>query len=249
MPRPKGIKNNSGTKLSPRRHNGNIDWDQMYSQYIKPIIQNQIAPNTVRGIMYILVAKNILSKKDYGGLDPHLVAWRKDGRVAWQDISDGSGRAVVNDFSNYQSPSYFVNSHVDYLKYAGHYYREVLNNEWRWYGQDHYVEIFIEKQALTGAVAKYVGKRYVKVVFNKGNPGWGFGKECYDRLKEELRAETMSGRRRQVHILYLGDNDKYGNDMDRQIREQITFFGLSPNILERIALTDEQVLKYNIPTN
>jgi hypothetical protein len=59
----------------------------------------------------------------------------------------------------------------------------------------------------------------------------------------------MSGRRRQVHILYLGDNDKYGNDMDRQIREQITFFGLSPNILERIALTDEQVLKYNIPTN
>jgi len=32
-------------------------------------------------------------------------------------------------------------------------------------------------------------------------------------------------KRRQIHVWYLGDDDKYGRDMDRHIKEQLEFLG------------------------
>ena len=64
---------------------------------------------------------------------------------------------------------------------------------------------------------------------NRGNPGWGYMYENCERLKTELfyidlhTGESLP--RNGIHIFYLGDNDKYGDDMDRQIREQLRHFG------------------------
>jgi hypothetical protein len=89
--RPKGVLNNSGIHLTPRRNNGNIDWNKVYSEYIADIIFRQIAPNTLRGLMYILKTKDILKKSDYNGLITHCRDWRKEGKIGWDDIIDGSG--------------------------------------------------------------------------------------------------------------------------------------------------------------
>jgi len=108
-----------GTLKTPRRSNGNIDWEQIYSKYIRSIIENQIAPNTGRGIMYILKSKGILVKQDYNQLTTHLRDWRKEGRIGWDQIADGSGRGIINDFQGYQSPDTFINYAVDFLKNGG----------------------------------------------------------------------------------------------------------------------------------
>ena len=63
--RPKGGKNNSGGIAAPRKSNGNIDWDKILFNYLRPILDSQIAPNTSRGLMYILKSMDILKKSDY----------------------------------------------------------------------------------------------------------------------------------------------------------------------------------------
>jgi hypothetical protein len=166
--RPIGRPNNSGTPFTPRRNNGNIDWTKVLVGYILDVVRRQIAPNSIRGIMYILKAKNILKKSDYAGLTKHFTDWRKAGLIDWDAIIDGSGRGVINDFTDYKSIKYFVDDNVDFLKNAGEYYREYLNGKWRWYGQPNYIEIWCEKHAIAGTVKTLVGKRYVRVAFNKG---------------------------------------------------------------------------------
>jgi hypothetical protein len=84
-----------GTPKSPRRPNGNIDWEEVYQRYIKDIIREQIAPNTGRGSMYILKSKEILVKSDYNQLIVHLRDWRKDGRIPWDQGYHGIRSLMV----------------------------------------------------------------------------------------------------------------------------------------------------------
>lgn len=169
--RPKGGKNNSGGIAAPRRSNDNIDWDKIYSEYLRPILDSQIAPNTSRGLMYILKSNDILKKTDYSGLTNHLTKWRISGKIGWDEIADGSGRGVINDFSDYETPIDFVTNQVEFLRNAGKNYRQFLKTEWRWRNQPNYVEFWNEKHAVVSTVAVLVGDRCVRVAYNKGDPG------------------------------------------------------------------------------
>jgi hypothetical protein len=243
-------KNRSGGENAPRRINGNIDWEEVYSKYVKPIIADQIAPNTNRGLMYILESKGILKKSDYTQLTNHLVDWRKDGRIKWEDIADGSGRGVYNDFDGFQDSDEFVADTVDRVLVCGKLYRQCLNTFWRWYGQPHYIEIWTEKHAVVGTIAAHIKWTYVKVSFNRGNPGWGYIHDNCERLRKEIYYKDIQTdllKMRKIHVWYLGDDDKYGRDMDRQIREQLDFFGLLNKIeSKRVAIVPSQIEEYGL---
>jgi hypothetical protein len=246
--RPRGIKNDSGTALTPRWSNGNIDWNEVRIQYVSPTISVQIAPNTLRGLMYILKSKNILKKSDYNGLITHCRDWRKAGLIEWDDIADGSGRGVINDFGDYKTPNNFVDGKVDYLRNGGAYYQRYLNGEWRWYGQPNYIEIWVEKHAIVGTVRVLVGKRYVRIAFNKGNPGWGYMHDNCERLRYELLQKSFEGKQRKVFVWYLGDDDDHGRHMDKEIKSQLKYFGLWDKIhFERIGVLPEQIEEYGLP--
>lgn len=123
----------------------------------------------------------------------------------------------------------------------------------RWYGQPKYVEIWSEKHAIVGTVAELVKDRYVKVAFNKGNPGWGYMYDNIVRLIKELHIANGLNRRnrdREIYIWYLGDDDKYGRHMDREIENQLKFFGLWDRVyFERIGLLPQQVEEFGLPAN
>lgn len=250
--RPKGGKNNSGGIEAPRRSNGNINWDKILSEYLRPILDSQIAPNTSRGLMYILKSKDILKKSDYSGLTNHLTDWRISGKIGWDEIADGSGRGVINDFSDYETPIDFITNQVEFLRNGGKNYCQFLKTEWRWRNQPNYVEFWNEKHAVVSAVAKLVGDRCVKVAFNKGDPGWAYMRSNCQRLLSELRGPNAGpniGRRR-LHVFYLGDYDKYGRDMDRQIRVQLQHFGVLKYVhFERICIKPGQIAEYHLPLN
>jgi hypothetical protein len=240
--------------LAPKLSNGNIDWNATLEKYIIPAIRNQTAPRSIRGNLYHLLSKNILMKDDYKGLDNALTQARKDGKIAWDSVLDGSGRGVLNDFEDYQEPQDFVDSIVDYMENAGLYYRNSIP---RWYGQKHYIEYWVETGTIARTILSYVGNRQVRVAHNKGNPGWKFAYDNSLRLKTELdRSEhyhyydLTSLSQKQIHIFYFGDDDKHGNDMDVFIQKQLEYFGLLDEIeFRRLALTPEQVRRYRLPVN
>lgn len=72
--------------------------------------------------MYILKAKGILKKSDYDTLDKHLVKWRLDDSIKWNQIADGSGRSLIGDFQPFESPDTWIDGYVDLLKNATEHY-------------------------------------------------------------------------------------------------------------------------------
>jgi hypothetical protein len=71
-------------------------------------------------------------------------------------------------------------------------------------------------------------------------------------MLSELRGPNAGpniGRRR-LHVFYLGDDDKYGRDMDRQIRVQLEHFGIWRYVqFERIGIIPEQIAEYGLIPN
>ncbi|MGC2682661.1 MAG: hypothetical protein WA323_12390 [Candidatus Nitrosopolaris sp.] len=78
------------------------------------------------------------------------------------------GRIVLADFSEeYHTPEQFVQLHVDILKNASQNYTVP-----RWHKQPHYVEVWIEKQALADTFSSFLRGRDVRIVVNRGYSSW-----------------------------------------------------------------------------
>lgn len=200
----RGPRNNSGGPNAPRWPNGNIDWKRVLYEHLKPIIASQIAPNTNRGFMYILDSKGILKKSDSDGLTDHLVRWRQIGEIGWDDVADGSGRGIINDFGAYEDRNTFVNSQIGFLMKCGEQYEIRLNGEWRWHGQPEYVMNMVEKHAVAGTVAAHTMRYYVKVAYNRGDSGWGYmEKLCRELEKERYYTDLDTGNEIERKHLFL----------------------------------------------
>lgn len=52
----------------------------------------------------------------------------------------------------------------------------------------------------------------------------------------------------QIHILYFGDFDPSGDDMDRHLYNAFSEFGLDGIDFQRIAITQGQIEKFNLPS-
>lgn len=76
---------------------------------------------------------------------------RKKGKLAWDAFSD-EGRLVLEDFAEeYQTQEQYVQWHINLLKNASQSYMIP-----RWHRQPHYVEVWIEKQALEDTFSSFL---------------------------------------------------------------------------------------------
>jgi hypothetical protein len=123
-------------------------------------------------------------------------------------------------------------------------------------GPENYVEIWTEKQAMAKHFIHVVNKEnlQVRIVASGGFPGFAELNEHVKRLKEKMD-KGMN-----VHILWFGDLDPSGESIDRSTIErldEVVDWGLNKYAvlhdveyqLERIAITKEQIFKYNLPWN
>ncbi len=117
----------------------------------------------------------------------------------------------------------------------------------RWYNQEHYVEIWLEKAAQESTFVHALKGREVRIVPNKGYSSLTFIWENCQRLLRVKDEEPD----KQIHIRYFGDKDPSGEDMDRDIIERIEMItGWTEGEefdFERIAVTVEQIKRYNLP--
>jgi hypothetical protein len=127
-------------------------------------------------------------------------------------------------------------SHIDLIKNASQDYTVP-----RWYKQPRYVEVWIEKQALADTFSSFLKGRDVRIVVNRGYSGWSFLYENCMRLLEVKR----SGK--EIHILYFGDFDPSGDDMDDHLDNALRYFGLEDIDFQRVAVTEEQIEEFHLP--
>jgi hypothetical protein len=120
----------------------------------------------------------------------------------------------------------------------------------KWHDQPVRIEVMCEKQALEGVLVPVCNELDVPFTSNKGYASQSF---MYRKGKEMARAAADG---KNVHILYLGDHDPSGLDMDRDVEERLRMFAgheLALHFknldLTRVALTTPQVKFHKPPPN
>lgn len=185
---------------------------------------------TLRQLYYQLVSKDIISNNltEYAKLSKLLVQGRMAGVVDWNAIEDRTRKPYI---------PYSVDDIPDAIDDTIEQYR--LD---RMKDQPVYIEVWVEKDALSGVLRRITEKFHVNLVVNKG---YGSATALYDASKRIRRAMIDD---KVCHILYLGDHDPSGMDMVRDINARLEEFGAEVEV-HRIALTKEQIKKYNPPPN
>lgn len=187
---------------------------------------------TLRQLYYQLVSRDIIpnTQQSYSRLGGIVNDARLAGLLDWDAIVDRGRETVSNP--HWTSPASILRSaaysfHID-----------------KWRDQSNHIEVMVEKQALEGVLIPVCEQLDVNFTANKGYSSQSF---MY-RKGKALRRKMALGKT--VHILYLGDHDPSGLDMDRDVAERLTLFSSKSYVrLQRLALTRDQIDEYQPPEN
>lgn len=234
-----------------------VNWNEVIEE-VKEALEwferNRIKP-TLRTLYYRLVSKNIIpnTKNSYKTLSRKLVEARKKGIIPFDAFVDktryskkpfGMGWKPFNseDLTKKEKKLEEKLNELDLerlIEDEFSYLREA-RNFWRWSGQKYYVEVWMEKDALADTVWNWIKGEGVVLRVNRGYGSWSFLHESVN----EMMANMEDGMK--PVVLYLGDLDPTGVDIDRFLQEVYEYFGVEVEF-KRIAVTPEQIEKYNLP--
>jgi len=203
-------------------------------QWAREIAQELSAylPLTLRQLFYQMVAKLLIpnTESQYKGLSGALAKARKEGSLDWGVIEDRT-RPLYGSIG-YQDQDAYLHRLLDYAYY--HYERRLMK------GQDRYIEVFVEKQALITPFTR-AAKEYALFV----NMGRGYSSvTVLKKMAERLQEAEDDGYT--PLVLAFSDLDPSGVDLVDNLSRQFADFGLRSEVV-RIALTTDQVEEYDLP--
>ena len=178
-------------------------------------------PMTVRQVYYQLVSRQENTRSAYNCVCNALAAARREGIIPWEWIEDRLRR-----------PRH-VSMWTD-LKSFG----ETVQRSYRrdiWPTQSGYLEVWLEKDALSGIFEDVLDPYGVTLNVGRGYDGWS---SIYNA------AERYDGE--DVTVLYFGDFDPSGEDMVRSLRDRLDELGSTPDIV-KVALTCDDIEQYHLP--
>lgn len=233
--------------------NTTINWNEIVDIVSEELVSYEaqgFAPS-LRAMFYRLVSKNILSntKSTYKSMSRAMVKARIDGRLPIKCFSDSTRNIIRNFNQYYESLEDRIAEHVDRLGTLSEQWKEDFP---RWYDQPEYVEVWVEKAALTGTFNSILSGKDVVIVPNKGYGSFDF---IYDNLKRLSYWKHKEDKN--LHVLYFGDHDPSGENMDKVLENYVNVLGDRPDIdmwfedidFQRIAVHREHIEEYNLPSN
>lgn len=216
---------------------------------------------TLRQLYYQLVARALIpnTEKSYKRIGTIVSRARLGGLLDWDAIEDRVRRP--------QTPPEFANLE-ELVQAALHTFRLP-----RLRGQEWYVELWVEKDALAGVLAPIARRYHITLMVNRGYSSTSAMRESAERIRSACHELDIE----KVHILYLGDLDPSGEDMVRDVQDRLAQFlndgrlvlpedegGLcdleddeaaaarlrAPDLyVTKLALTSDQVDEYDPPPN
>ncbi len=191
-------------------------------------------PLTLRQIYYQLVVQgHIKNNKSQYVMLSKLVKWmRIDDILPWKVLVDDTRR--VTEKRGFESLEEFIDEQSYYFLRG--YTRCLVQ------GQDKYVEVWCEKNALMRIFEDVVYPYCMRAVVCRGYQSITFTADFYNRALEAI------GKGQTPVILYFGDLDPSGVQMfEATIETLIEEMGLWGVEYKRIDLTPEQINQYQLP--
>ncbi len=178
---------------------------------------------TLRQVHYRLVARDDVVHPNTISAYNTLGGWLRDDRLAgdvpWEWMEDRL--RVAKGWAMWHDPVEFLHS------VRNNYYREP------WQDQSYYVEVWCEKDALSGIFSDVLSTYRVTLNIGRGYDGWSSIKRAADRYLWREREYGMY-----TTVFYFGDFDPSGEDMHRSLIERFATLGVYPEI-PKVALTPE----------
>ncbi|KKN88659.1 hypothetical protein LCGC14_0245500 [marine sediment metagenome] len=158
---------------------------------------------TLRQLYYRLVTMKEISNKvtEYNRLGSLLTKGRLSGLVDWTAIEDRVRRPRI---------PYAVSDPKEAIENEHDVYR--LD---RMEGQSEYIEVWTEKDALSGILYPVTSKYHINLMVNRGYTSITAIYEGFERMYYYLRIGIP------VRIIYMGDHDPSGIDMIRDIEDRL----------------------------
>jgi len=188
-------------------------------------------PTNARFLFYELVQRGQLSKEQKPRTDGKkgrrpdqdlhdaLMDIREDGRIPWTWIADET--RALEDYSGYATIKQGVLNTLPYVKL----------DPWRGRSPMH----LTESRSLAGVLRHIVNEYRARIASTNGQVG-GF-------LRTDIAPALKPGDR----VIYLGDLDLAGNQIEENTRRVLEQEIDGPLAWERLALTEEQVAAYDLP--
>jgi len=187
-------------------------------------------PTTIRHLFYVLVGRGVVDKteKAYKSLCANLSKWRRTGDIPFEAFVDGTRYHIRSDrFDNAD----------DALYNCALSYRRNL-----WQDQPYYVEVWCEKDAISGILHRACESFGVPVFSCRGFASISSLMHCADLFKkqEDLGKKPI--------VFYFGDLDPSGMAIDSKARETLSEdFGVEVDF-RRLSVNPTQVEELSLPT-
>src|SRR5829696_8321642 len=147
-----------------------INWKKEIMPKIKERLdfynQQGIVP-TLRTMFYALVSLNVIpnTQNQYQYLSKFTTNARMSEELPIDCFGDQS-RSIIENFNDeFMEPKEFIKLYIDELEYFPKTYTSQIP---KWHNQPHYVEVWIEKDALSGTFQSILKDSNVRIVPIKG---------------------------------------------------------------------------------
>jgi hypothetical protein len=192
-------------------------------------------PMTVRQVFYQLVARGVIEKteKEYQQTVIRLMTdMRLSGDLPYSWVIDESRRRRITET---------YDSVVDALEATAKFYRRSALRE-----AEDYIEIWCEKDALSGVLWNVTSEYDVPLMVSRGMPSLTF---LYGTAGEIYRAAEQG---KATYIYQFGDWDPSGvlipQSIESRLDQMCQRLDCRPPRIERVALTEEHISEFNLPT-
>lgn len=183
-------------------------------------------PMTLRQLFYRLVSAEIVNnaRSDYQKLSRITSRARERGEIPFEWIVDRSRPEIE---------PYVFDNPQQYLKSVSHGYARD-----HWQDQPAYVEIWTEKDSLTGSIEDVTLELGVPVRVGRGFVSVSRAHEIAERFQEIFKPIT---------VFYLGDHDPSGRNIETEIRDRVRSYGSGPFHMRRLAIHARDIIKFHLP--
>jgi len=190
------------------------------------LVEYRPTPMTLRQLYYQLVSRGFVKNNaaEYRKLSKAIVTARQNGIIPWDWIED-----------RMRKPRY-VSMWSGMNQFGISVLRAYRLNVWS--SQPQYVEVWLEKDALSGIFEDILEPYGVTLNVGRGYDGWTSIKDAARRYKEIGKP---------VSILYFGDFDPSGEDMNKSLEERLNFFKGFTATIDKVAILKDDIEKYDLP--
>jgi len=223
---PKGTRSSSKAKQIKRQRATKAEVETRREALLDIIDDGK--PMTVRQVFYQATVRGLVEKAEsgYGKVQNDLTLMRRDGVLPYDWLADNT---------RWQRKPQTFDSVEQALRETAAFYRKSL-----WTDADSYVEIWLEKDALSGVILPITSMYDVPLMVARGYASLSFLYNAADYINT-LTVPT--------YIYHLGDFDPSGVNAGEKIEETLREMAPDAEIyFERLAVTEEQIDAWNLPT-